>query len=63
MAKYDGWVVKISVYNPFLHVFMFAEKRMEVVKKFEELMGKGEWRKYRRRGTHKIVKVNLVEVE
>ncbi|GAH32219.1 unnamed protein product, partial [marine sediment metagenome] len=44
-----------------LHVFMFAEERTEVVKKFEKLMGES-WRKYRRRGTHKIVKIKLVEV-
>ena len=62
MAEYDGWTIKISIFNPFLHIFMFAETRTEVVKKFEKLMGES-WREYRRRGTHKIVKVKLVEVK
>lgn len=64
MAKYDGWTVKeLRRRKLFLHAFDFSEKRSDVVKKFDALMGKGEWRKYRRKGWMKIVKVKLVEVE
>ena len=67
MQKYidwSGWTIKDLRRNPpCLFDFDFSETRSGVVKKFDELMGKGEWRKYRRKGWMKIVKVKLVEVE
>ena len=61
--KYDGWTVKDLRGRSYLYPFDFAETRKEVIKKFDELMGEGEWRKYRRKGWMKLVKVKLVEVE
>ncbi len=61
MAKHDGWTVKeLRRPQSFLHVFVFAERRTGVIQNFETLMGKGEWRKYRRKGWLKIVKVERV---
>lgn len=63
MAKYDGWVIKVQWSGkPFFLTWHFHEKRTDVVKSFNDGSG-GLWRKYRRRGTHKLVKVKLVEVE
>lgn len=63
-VKYDGWTVKeLRHGKSHLYATDFSETRAGVVKKFDELMGKGEWIKYRRKGWMKIVKVNLVEVD
>lgn len=64
MKKYDGWTVQNCMgRNPWL-VFGFAERtRKEAIVNFELLWGKGKWRKERRRGNFKLVKVKLVEVE
>lgn len=64
MAKYDGWVIQsLHVGEPWYLIWTFARTRTEVVKLFEESWGKDLWRKYRRRGFHKLVKVKFVEVE
>ena len=61
VEKYDGWVLKVGQY---LRAFTFHEKKTDVVKDFERFCGgEGSWREHRRKGTHKIVKVKLVEVE
>lgn len=60
---YDGWAVKELRRKPFFYTIDFADTRTEVIKKFEALMGKGEWRRYRRKGWLKIVRVKFVEVE
>lgn len=61
---WSGWTIKdLRRKESSLFDFDFAETRTEVIKKFDELMGKGEWRKYRRKGWMKIVKVKLVEVK
>jgi len=65
MKKYDGWVVK-SFFgrNSWFMEETFYPTRKEVIKHFEErIFGKGEWRKFRRRGDFKIVKVKFVEAE
>ena len=63
MAKYDGWAIKeLRREQSFLSAYHFRETRTEVILDFNRLMGKGEWRKYRRKGWMKIVKVKLVEV-
>ncbi len=58
--KYDGWTIKS--FDRCLLEWFFHETRSEVIKAFEISVGES-WRKYRRRGTHKLVKVKLVEVE
>lgn len=60
---YDGWVVKIPGDRPLLCTGFFFSTRKEVIEKFEELWGKGFWKKARRRGEYKIVKVNVTMVE
>ena len=61
--KYDGWVIKVQFNKKaYFLAWHFREKRTDVIKAFDELTG-GVWKKYRRRGTHKIVKVKFVEVE
>lgn len=61
---YGGWTIKdLRRTEPNLLDFDFSETRSGVIKKFDDLMGKGEWRKYRRKGWMKIVKVKLVEVK
>ena len=63
MAKYDGWVIQ-SLYRqpPDLLIWTFARTRKEAIAVFDKSWGKGLWKKYRRRGTHEVVKVKLVEV-
>jgi len=62
--KYDGWTVKELRRKAFLYASDFAETRTEVVERFDKLMReKGAWKRYRRKGWMKIVKVKLVEVE
>lgn len=64
MVKHDGWTTKELRRRKFyLHASDFREKRTDVIKGFDRLMGKGEWDKYRRNGWMKIVKVKLVEIE
>ncbi len=61
--KYDGWVIKLQFKRKaYFLAWHFREKRTDVIKDFNEITG-GGWEKYRRRGTHKLVKVKLVEVE
>ncbi len=61
--KYDGWVIKVQFSGkPYFLPWHFRESRRYVIKAFNKSTG-GSWRKYRRKGTHKIVKVKLVEVE
>jgi len=63
MSKYDGWAIKSFVgKNPWLIPWYFFELRKDVIKDFDDVEGEGSWRKYRRGGTHKLVKVKLVEV-
>ncbi len=61
--KYAGWSLKIDWGRKpyFIHSY-FHEVRRKVIKDFEETTGLS-WRKFRRRGTHKVVKVKLVEVK
>lgn len=62
--KYDGWTIQNCCgKNPWL-VFGFAEStRKEAIANFELIWGKGYWRKERRKGNFKLVKVKLVVVE
>jgi len=64
MAKYYGWVIKVQWRReePFFLTWYFRERRTDVVKAFNDGTG-GLWRKYRQIGTHKLVKVKLVEVK
>jgi len=62
MKNYDGWVIKVQFSRkPYFLPWHFHEKRTDVIKAFDEPTG-GLWRKYRRKGTHKLVKVKFVEV-
>ena len=67
MEKYidwGGWTIKdLRRGEHNLFDFDFAETRTGVIKKFEELMGKGEWRRYRCKGWLKIVRVKFVEAD
>ena len=63
MAKYNGWVIKLQFKGKaYFLPWHFRETRTEVIKAFNKNTG-GSWRKYKRRGTHQIVKVKLVEVK
>ena len=65
MAKYDGWVIKVQFrwnQKPYFLTWHFGETRTSVIKNFNEATG-GLWRKCRRSGTHKLVKVKFVEVK
>jgi len=57
--KYDGWALKVG---PYIRAFTVRNTREEVIKNFESLL-KTSWRKYRRGGRHKIVRVRITEVE
>ena len=62
--EYDGWMVKNCMgKEPWLVTGFFERTRPEVIADFELLWGKGEWRKERRRGNYKLVKVKFMEVE
>lgn len=64
MKKYDGWVIKtFRPRNPYIIIGYFQETRKEVIKRFEDLFGEGEWQKERRKGYLKLVKVKMIEVE
>jgi len=63
MEKYDGWVVKSSHgRNPWLLLWSFGKTRKEVIENFEEAWEGERWKKHRRAGFYKIVKVKFVEV-
>lgn len=55
--KYNGWVIK-GFYG--LLAWTFEERRQKVI---ADWGGIKEWRRTRREGEHKLVKVKLVEVE
>lgn len=61
--KYDGWCIK-SYWgrNPWLVVNWFGETRIKVIEGFEKATG-DSWKKHRKAGNFKLVKVRLVEVE
>ena len=63
MNNYDGWVIK-SLYTrtPFLMPWSFNETRRGVIEWYE-FSTSDDWKKERRKGRLKIVKVKLVEVE
>lgn len=59
MKKYDGWVLKSGKY---LHIGFLHYTRREVIDHVEKVIPE-TWKNHRKKGTHKIVKVKLVEVE
>jgi hypothetical protein len=62
MDKYDGWVIKLQFKGKsYFLPWHFREKRTDVIKAFDGLTG-GLWKKYRRKGTHKLIKVKFMEV-
>ena len=64
MNKYDGWTVKNCCgKKPWLVIAYFHLSRERVIADFELLYGKGSWRKERRAGNFKLVKVKFLEVE
>lgn len=65
MAEYDGWVIKnFNARNPWLLLSTFHRKRTDVIRHFDSTWwATGIWKKERRKGNFKIVKVKLVEVE
>lgn len=64
MAEHDGWTLKnTGGRNPWLIPCYFAEKRREIIDRFERTFPHGSWRRHRDRGEFKIVKVKLVEVD
>jgi len=63
--KYDGWVIK-SKYCDILP-WTFRYKRVDVIKKWNDNLLRDsssclKWKNIRRRGTHKIIKVKLLEI-
>lgn len=61
MKNYDGWTMKMFLGDKqYLIAGYFHETRSGVVDDFEKTT-KEDWRKYRRTGIYKIVKVKLVE--
>ena len=56
--KYDGWTLKSN--EP--HLSFCHSTRREVIAHVETVI-KEPWAKYRLKGTHKIVKIKLVEVK
>ncbi len=62
MKNHDGWTIKISLDGkPWLIAGYFHETRSGVVDDFEKTTGE-DWRKYRRTGIYKIVKIKLIEI-
>ena len=62
MEKYDGWILKNCIGRThFLCVGYFHTMRADVIKEFEENT-ELSWKKERRSGDFKIVKVKLEEV-
>jgi len=66
MNKYDGWAIKTN-WNGEIIPWSFQRKRTEVVEWWNEWSlatdNTFKWKNFRKRGTHKIVKVKIVEVE
>ena len=63
IAKYDGYTIKNCLgRNPWLCPGLFHATKTEVIEDFEGNQNLS-WKKCRRRGDFKIVKVKLVEVE
>lgn len=63
MKKYDGWVIKsYNARNPWLLLWTFGTTRKEVIENFEEAWEGEVWKKHRRTGQYKIVKVKFMEV-
>jgi len=65
MKNYDGWAMK-----SFGHIMPWSCQvtRKDVVKWFEsnndlQKYPQFKWRNFRKRGTHKIVKVRIIEVK
>ena len=58
--KHDGWAIKYE--GGYISPYSFHVYSSSVVKKYEDGI-KGLWRKNRRKGLVKLVKVKLVEVE
>ena len=60
--KYDGWTIKVSWRtNPCLLRSFIRRTRSEVIQAFEKEW-KENWKRRRKRGDFKIVKVKLVEI-
>ena len=57
---FSGWVA--AVWGVFYIERTFGMTRNLVINNFEKLEGKGSWRKHRRAGNVKCVKVRFVEV-
>ena len=63
MSKHDGWTIKNTCgRRPWLVTDFFHAKRQRVIEDFEFLWGKGCWRKERRAGNFRLVKIKLIEV-
>ena len=59
--KYDGWCLK--AFGKILP-WSFYTKRTDVVKWWDEAIHPSfKWERFRKRGTHKIVKVYIFEVK
>ena len=56
--NYDGWTLKSKC----LHLSFCHYTRKEVIDHVETVI-REPWTKYRLRGTHKIVKIKLMEVK
>ena len=63
MTKHDGYTVKNCLgRNPWLCPRLFHATKTEVIEDFEKNQ-EISWKKYRRKGNFKIVKVKLIEVK
>ena len=61
--NYDGWTLKASSKSGERLCLNFCHNtRKEVIEHIEKLIPE-PWAEYRLKGTHKIVKVKLMEVE
>ena len=65
MEKYDGFTLKNCMHkNNWLIPGYFHQSKADVIKDFEQTMGRPRnWQVERRKGRFKLVKVKLVEVE
>jgi len=64
MKHHDGWVlVNTCGKEPWMVTDYFHRSREAVIADFELLYGKGAWRRERRAGNFKMVKVRLVEIK
>lgn len=63
MAEYDGWTLKtLSESGGKLSLSFCHNIRKEVIEHIEKIIPES-WAEYRLKGTHKIVKVKLIEME